>query len=47
MNVNYGLFPTLEGVARRIPKREKHERLAQRALEALAPYADAAAEGAA
>ncbi len=46
-NVNYGLFPPLADATRRIPKREKHERLAQRALEALAPYADAVAEGAA
>ncbi len=38
MNVNYGLFPSLEGSARRIPKREKNERLAARALAALEPW---------
>ena len=49
MNVNYGLFPPLEGPsrigarevgarARRPKKREKNERLALRALEALEPY---------
>jgi methylenetetrahydrofolate--tRNA-(uracil-5-)-methyltransferase len=34
-NVTYGLFPGLEGDGRRIRKREKHERLAARALDAL------------
>jgi methylenetetrahydrofolate--tRNA-(uracil-5-)-methyltransferase len=38
MNVNYGLFPSLEGLARRTPKPEKNERLAARALEALEPW---------
>lgn len=38
MNVNYGLFPLLDGGGRRVPKREKYERLATRALEALAPW---------
>ncbi len=37
MNVNYGLFPPLEGVGR-LRKREKNERLATRALAALEPY---------
>ena len=39
MNVNYGLFPPLEGVGRRIRKREKNELLAERALLALERYA--------
>jgi methylenetetrahydrofolate--tRNA-(uracil-5-)-methyltransferase len=39
MNVNYGLFPELPELARRIPKREKNELLARRALADLAPYA--------
>jgi methylenetetrahydrofolate--tRNA-(uracil-5-)-methyltransferase len=38
MNVNYGLFAPLEGLAHRVPKREKNERLAQRALAALEPW---------
>ena len=37
MNVNYGLFPPLEGTGR-IAKREKNLRLAERALAALEPY---------
>jgi methylenetetrahydrofolate--tRNA-(uracil-5-)-methyltransferase len=37
MNVNYGLFPPLEGVGR-LRKREKSQRLAERALAALEPY---------
>jgi len=37
MNVNYGLFPPLEG-APRLPKREKYQQLAERALAALEPY---------
>jgi methylenetetrahydrofolate--tRNA-(uracil-5-)-methyltransferase len=37
MNVNYGLFPPLEGTGR-IGKREKNQRLAERALAALEPY---------
>ena len=40
MNVNYGLFPPLDDLPRRTPKREKHARLAKRALEALAPFAE-------
>ncbi len=35
MNINYGLFPPLEG---RIHKKERPERYAQRALEALASW---------
>ncbi len=44
MNVNFGLFPPLEGEARRIRRRERAERLAARALERLTPYRRAAAE---
>jgi len=43
MNVNFGLFPPLEGVPRKLKKREKNERLAARALDALAGYAESAA----
>ena len=43
MNVNYGLFPPLADLPRRTPKREKHARLAERALEALVPFAERAA----
>jgi methylenetetrahydrofolate--tRNA-(uracil-5-)-methyltransferase len=43
MNVNYGLFPPLADLPRRIPKRDKHERLAKRALEALAPFVERSA----
>jgi methylenetetrahydrofolate--tRNA-(uracil-5-)-methyltransferase len=39
MNVNYGLFPELPGLPRRVPKREKNELLAARALSDLAPFA--------
>jgi methylenetetrahydrofolate--tRNA-(uracil-5-)-methyltransferase len=39
MNVNYGLFPALDAGPTRLRRREKHERLAARALEALSPYA--------
>jgi len=38
MNVNYGLFPPLEGAGRRVPKREKNTRLAERALAELEPW---------
>jgi methylenetetrahydrofolate--tRNA-(uracil-5-)-methyltransferase len=44
MNVNYGLFPPLEGESRRIRRREKSEKLATRALDALAIYQRATAE---
>jgi methylenetetrahydrofolate--tRNA-(uracil-5-)-methyltransferase len=37
MNVNFGLFPPLERRGR-IPRRERNERMAERALEALEPY---------
>jgi folate-dependent tRNA-U54 methylase TrmFO/GidA len=37
MNVNHGLFPPLEGTGR-LGKREKGQRLADRALAALEPY---------
>jgi methylenetetrahydrofolate--tRNA-(uracil-5-)-methyltransferase len=39
MNVNYGLFPPEETPRRRTSRRERHEQLAARALERLAPYA--------
>jgi methylenetetrahydrofolate--tRNA-(uracil-5-)-methyltransferase len=42
MNVNYGLFPPLAGPRRHVRRREKNERLAARALEALVPYAESA-----
>jgi methylenetetrahydrofolate--tRNA-(uracil-5-)-methyltransferase len=38
-NLNYGLFPPLPAVARRMPRRERHERMARRALADLGPYA--------
>jgi methylenetetrahydrofolate--tRNA-(uracil-5-)-methyltransferase len=40
MNVNFGLFPPLADPARKLPKREKNARLAARALDALASYAE-------
>lgn len=40
MNVNYGLFPTLEGAPRRMPKREKQLRMAARALASLSKFAE-------
>jgi methylenetetrahydrofolate--tRNA-(uracil-5-)-methyltransferase len=43
MNVNYGLFPPLDVSGRRIRRRERNERLAARALEALEPFAERAA----
>jgi methylenetetrahydrofolate--tRNA-(uracil-5-)-methyltransferase len=39
MNVNYGLFPPLEGRPARMTRREKNERLAERALARLDLYA--------
>ena len=39
MNVNFGLFPPLAATGRKIPKREKHAQLAERALAALGPWA--------
>jgi methylenetetrahydrofolate--tRNA-(uracil-5-)-methyltransferase len=44
-NVNFGLFPPLEGVGR-VPRPEKNRRLAERALAALERYRAAAAPGA-
>ncbi len=49
MNVNFGLFPPLDaamgkdkrGGGRRLRRREKHERFAERALSALESYRDA------
>jgi methylenetetrahydrofolate--tRNA-(uracil-5-)-methyltransferase len=38
MNVNFGLFPPLEGLPRKMRRREKYEHLAARALQALEPY---------
>jgi len=35
MNVNFGLFPRLEGERSRVPKRERNERMADRALRDL------------
>jgi methylenetetrahydrofolate--tRNA-(uracil-5-)-methyltransferase len=41
MNVNFGLFPPLAGVPRKLRKREKNERMTARALEAISGYAAA------
>ena len=41
-NVNFGLFPPLEG-GMRLPRPEKNRRLAERALAALERYRAAAA----
>ena len=38
MNVNFGLFPALAGVRKKLRKREKNERLAERALAGLGAY---------
>jgi methylenetetrahydrofolate--tRNA-(uracil-5-)-methyltransferase len=38
MNVNFGLFPPLEGQAGRAPRRERNARIAQRALAELEPW---------
>ncbi len=40
MNVNYGLFPPEDATPRRLGRRERNERLAERALARLAPYAE-------
>jgi methylenetetrahydrofolate--tRNA-(uracil-5-)-methyltransferase len=40
MNVNFGLFPALPDLEKRIRKREKYERYARRALEDLVSYAE-------
>jgi methylenetetrahydrofolate--tRNA-(uracil-5-)-methyltransferase len=42
MNVNFGLFPPLDGAPRKLSKRDKNERLAERALAGIAAYAEAA-----
>ena len=44
MNISFGLFPPLESLPRRTPRREKHEQLARRALDALTPYQRETAE---
>jgi methylenetetrahydrofolate--tRNA-(uracil-5-)-methyltransferase len=43
MNVNYGLFPPLDGGGRRVPKRERNQQMSERALAALEPFARAVA----
>jgi methylenetetrahydrofolate--tRNA-(uracil-5-)-methyltransferase len=43
MNVTYGLFPPLPRGERRVPRRERHALLSERALGDLAPYASAVA----
>ena len=49
MNVNYGLFPSLpqpsqlSGKPVRLRKREKNQKLAERALQALQPFVDSSA----
>ncbi len=40
MNVNFGLFPRLDGEKRRVPKRERNERMAERALRDLATWSE-------
>lgn len=42
MNVNYGLFPPVEGLPRKAKKRERNARLAERALADLAGWSEAA-----
>jgi methylenetetrahydrofolate--tRNA-(uracil-5-)-methyltransferase len=39
MNATYGLFPSLAGEQARLPRRQRHELLAERALRDLAPWA--------
>ena len=41
MNVNFGLFPPLEGRAGRAPRRERNLRIAERALAELEPWTHA------
>jgi len=43
MNVNFGLFPPLADAPRKLGRREKNQRLAERALAAWRRYASAAA----
>jgi methylenetetrahydrofolate--tRNA-(uracil-5-)-methyltransferase len=56
MNVNYGLFPSLDrdvlrplnpngGRRKKLPKREKNEKLAERALDRLTGYLEAVEAG--
>jgi folate-dependent tRNA-U54 methylase TrmFO/GidA len=55
MNVNYGLFPPLDreqstfvaksGRRKKLPKREKNQKLAERALESLAEFGTGVAPG--
>jgi len=40
MNVNFGLFPPLTDVPRKLRKRERNERMTARALAAIAPYVE-------
>jgi methylenetetrahydrofolate--tRNA-(uracil-5-)-methyltransferase len=44
MNVTFGLFPALEGRQGRASRKDRHARLAARALEDLAPWLRAVAE---
>jgi methylenetetrahydrofolate--tRNA-(uracil-5-)-methyltransferase len=41
MNMNYGLFPPLEGGGKRTPKRDRNLKVSERALGALEAYAEA------
>jgi methylenetetrahydrofolate--tRNA-(uracil-5-)-methyltransferase len=43
MNVSWGLFPPLAEAPRRRPRRERNQALARRALQDLAPWAEATA----
>ena len=43
MNVNFGLFPPLAEGGRRVPKRERNQKMCQRALDSLEAYATAVA----
>jgi methylenetetrahydrofolate--tRNA-(uracil-5-)-methyltransferase len=38
MNLNFGLFPPLAGLSRRVSKRDRNRLIAARALEAIASY---------
>jgi methylenetetrahydrofolate--tRNA-(uracil-5-)-methyltransferase len=40
MNVNFGLFPPLDGGGRRVPKRDRNARMSERALRDLEPWAE-------
>ncbi|MFO0691941.1 MAG: methylenetetrahydrofolate--tRNA-(uracil(54)-C(5))-methyltransferase (FADH(2)-oxidizing) TrmFO [Polyangiales bacterium] len=42
-NVVWAMFPPIEGLSRKIGKREKHEKMAERALSDLAAYREATA----